>query len=129
MLRRSSTVLQRFVALAQRDPPSTFAALFVEALAGVWMALAPMPGDVEAARHPHIFLRHDVVEEPLQADSPRWMADEPHMQPDRHHLRLPASLVAQHVEGIAHEAEPLLRRADPAGVLAVIIGKRIRDDE
>jgi hypothetical protein len=50
---------------AQRDPPSTFAALFVEALAGVWMALAPMPGDVDAARHPHIFLRHDVVEEPL----------------------------------------------------------------
>src|ERR1700720_3099973 len=49
-------------------------ALFVEALAGVWMALAPMPGDVEPARHPHIFLRHDVVEEPLQADSPRWMA-------------------------------------------------------
>jgi hypothetical protein len=88
-----------------------------------------MPGDVEAARHPHIFLRHDVVEEPLQADSPRWMADEPHVQPDRHHLRLPASLAAQHVEGIAHEAEPLLRRADPAGVFAVIIGKRIRDDE
>src|ERR1700730_16306999 len=78
------------------------------------MALAPMPGEVEA---------------PLKADSPRWMADEPHVQPDRHHLRLPVSLVAQHVEGIAHETEPLLRRAHPAGVFAVIIGKRIRDDE
>ena len=59
-----TTVPQRFV-VAQRDAPSTFAALFVEAFAGIRMALAPMPGDVDAAGHPHIFLRNDVVEEPL----------------------------------------------------------------
>src|SRR5260370_2837792 len=57
------------------------------------------------------------------------MADGLHAQPARPHPRTPASLAAQHVEGTAHEAEPLPRRADPAGVFAVIIGKRIRDDE
>src|ERR1043166_6211411 len=39
------------------------------------------------------------------------------------------AFAVKHVEGIAHESEPVVGRPDRAGVFAVVVGQRIRHDE
>ena len=71
----------------------------------------------------------DVIEQALQADSAGGMADQAHVQADRHHLRLRRTLAVEHVERVAHEGEPLVRRADGGAELAVVVGDGIGHDE
>src|SRR5260221_5567949 len=94
------------------------------------MVLDPMLRDVEPPGDPDAAKAHHVVEKALQPGRPRGMADEPHVQPDRHHLRLRATLLVQHVEGVLVELEIVARGAEgAAGEFAVVVDERVRDDE
>ena len=73
------------------------------------MLLHPMPRDVDPARDPHVLMPHHVVEQALQPGGTGGMADQPHVQADRHHLRVRGTLLAQHVEGVADKRKSLAR--------------------
>src|SRR5216684_6684922 len=57
------------------------------------------------------------------------MADQAHVQADRHHLRRRGAFVIEHVEGVADQAEPLVGMGHSGGILAVVVGERIGHDQ
>src|SRR5215207_9708079 len=103
--------------------------LLVQPLVRIGMSRDPVACDVEAAGDPNVLVLHHVVEQTLEAGRAGRMAAEPHVEPDRHHLRLLGALAVEHVEGIADKGEPRVRGSDPAGVLAVVVDQRIGNDE
>src|SRR6185437_2182575 len=64
-----------------------------------------------------------------QAGGAAGMADQAHVHADRHHLRLRRALLVEDVERVLHQAEPLVGVAHGDGVLAVVVGERVGDDE
>ena len=78
-----------------------------EALALVGMRRHPMSRDIELGVSP---LCH-VVEQRLQVDGARGMPDQPHVQPDRHHLRCLRAFLVEHIEGIADDWFSFIRDA------------------
>src|SRR6516164_10968647 len=99
---------------AQRACPRSL----VETLARIRMGLDPMAGDVPVAGDPDIVVLHHVIEQPFEAGRASRMAGQAHVQADRHHFRMGRPLAVEDVEGIAHEGEPVVARADRAGVFA-----------
>src|SRR6266849_5918137 len=59
----------------------------------------------------------DIVEEAREAGRARRMADQAHMQADRHHLRLCCAFLVEHVEGVLMPREIIGRRAEEAALL------------
>ena len=86
-------------------------------------------GDVDAAGHPHTVVLLDVIEEPPKSRDAPWMADEPHVEPHRHHLRCGGAFLVEDVEGVADEAEPLVGMDHAGGILPVIVGERVGHDQ
>ncbi len=76
---------------------------------GEWMARRPVPGDVDAPRHPHAVVRLDVIEEPLQRDEATGTAEQPAVHADRHHARRFGALRVEHVERVAQVGEEVIR--------------------
>ena len=68
----------------------------------------PVPGDVDAPRHPDPVVTTDVVEEARQRRRPAGAADEPAMQADRDHLRRCLALGIEQVEGVLQIGEELV---------------------
>src|ERR1051326_2663471 len=101
----------------------------VEALARIRMRVDPVAGNVAPARYPDVIVLHHIVEQPFEAGCAGRMSGQAHVQADRHHFRLGGAFTVEHVEGVAHEGEPVIGRADRAGVFAVVVGQRVRDDE
>jgi hypothetical protein len=62
-------------------------------------------GDVDAARHPHIGMAGDMVEETSQRAGAGRLARDPAMQANAHHA---AALGMELVEGVAQIAEELI---------------------
>src|SRR5215469_1781075 len=116
---------RRITALFPRTDPL----LLIQPLARVGMRVDPVPRDGQARSDPDALVLHDVVEQPLEADCAGGMADQTHVQPDRHHPRLSSSLSVEHVEAVLDEGEPRIGRPDPAGILAVVVGQGVGHDE
>jgi hypothetical protein len=101
-------------------------------LPGVGVVLRPVAGDVDAAREPDPVLRCRVVEEPHQPGNLSRAADQPVVQPDRHHLRAARrALGMERVEGILEVLEELLAGdvAGRGGEAHVVGFQRIGDDQ
>src|SRR5262249_26344933 len=103
--------------------------LLVEALARIRMGLDPMAGGVPPARGPQVLVPPPIVAQPFEAGSASRMPGQPHVQTDRHHFRLGRTLAIEHVESVANESEPVIGRADRAGVFAVVVSQRVGHNE
>src|ERR1700681_421188 len=118
-----------------RSPSATISSCEAKAfpsgeLAGEGMPCRPVPGNVQPPRDPDSFMALDIVEEAREAGRPRRMADQAHMEADRHHLRLSCAFRVEHVEGVLMPREIIGRRSEETGAeLAVIVDERIGNDQ
>ena len=92
--------------------------------------LNPVSGNFNPAADPDVRMLRYVVEESLQTCRPRGMPDKPHVEPNRHHLRLPLSLAVQQIESVLQEREEVLRgKESPDSELQVVRAQGIRNDQ
>src|SRR5271165_5059304 len=74
--------------------------------------LLPMLGDIEPRRHPDALVLLDIIEEAHQGCGATGAADDPAVQPDRHHLRLCLAFGIQHVKTVLQIGEELVAPAE-----------------
>src|SRR5580704_2583431 len=94
------------------------------------MRFCPMVRDVEPPRDPDAAESGYVVEKALQPSCSGGMADQPHVQSDRHHFRMRAALLVQHVERVFVEREIVVRGGERSvRVFRIIVDQGIGNDE
>src|SRR5215469_8540498 len=94
------------------------------------MGRGPMASDLDPAADPYAGEAPDVVEQPLQTACARRMADDAHVQADRHHSRLRGALAIQEVERVAAISEEVVSGREGAAPELRIVGRKaIGDDQ
>jgi hypothetical protein len=64
------------------------------------MVRQPVPGDVLSAADPHIVVLQHIIKKPFETEGATGMADQTHVQPNRHHFGLRGAFAVQHVETV-----------------------------
>src|SRR5210317_1201253 len=81
----------------------------IAALCGLWGVPGnPVARDIDAAAYPHGVVLLHVIEKVLQRAEAARPADQPAMQPDRHHFWRVLALGVEHVEAVAQVVKELL---------------------
>src|SRR5688500_1108426 len=94
--------------------------------------LVPVPGNVDAARHPYFVVPRNVIEEALERQSASRPPDEAAMETHRHHLgRAEPSLFIEAIEAVPQIGQELIPavealRSSEAHVIGI---EGVGDDE
>ena len=67
------------------------------------MLATPVIGNIKTAGNPDIFVLHHMVQKSFKAGGTCGVADQSHMQTDRHHFRLLRAFLVKHVERVFDE--------------------------
>src|SRR6266545_2729165 len=112
-----------FLPSASRMSPNT---TFAPSRANVSASAAPCPRapPLISATFPSSFpISVSLFGRPSEAGRPRWMPDEPQVQPERHHLGLRLALAVEHVEAVLHEREVVVGGEQATAAELRIVGR------
>ena len=76
------------------------------------MTLPPVSGDIGAAANPYGIMREHVVQKSLKGPKASRAANQPTVEPDRHHLRRYGPFFVERIEGVRQVRQELITRIE-----------------